>query len=397
MKNDFLILRDEFPADADRVRKFEARKGIRFPEDFHNFLLEYNGGVPVPSEPGGDGLSTYIFPIERFYSIQDIELGVIYNQQEIQLHIEQDISDFEMDVDPGKLIFIAICERGNVHLNCGEKGNGEIYYSNYSGGEGLEKTGIMSFSALLENLSSSDEDWMFDKDDPAYKNWVSDKIFTFEYSFYWDDEVQHQSLERFKEMLAFYGDPNKVHEGRGKNVIQHFINNPYVLKYLLNSGGNIPDNLGRVYNLESLKYLVERGANVEGLINNTNNIEVIRYLIEECGQDINQLHAGVYPLLRFTEVDNVFSNHSRTVQYHLIEDILSLGIPLDLDLQDEKGRTIQKRIDLIKEKYDAIVLKSPYLKRKPSVPQKKDNPFKTQTPPDSTDSLYRRFFRFFKS
>ncbi|MEZ5056334.1 MAG: SMI1/KNR4 family protein [Saprospiraceae bacterium] len=253
MNENYIILKDEFPITEERVKKFENEKGIKLPQDYRNFILEFNGGVVVPNYPISEKLKTEIFPIERFYSLQDIELGVIANQRERMEYVIDDINSgkeyFEkgnrqwgFDIEFEKLIFIGVCERGTLHLYCGENGYGEIWYSNYSGGEGLENTGLKSFTELLNSLSSLDEEWIFDKSNPAYENWESDKVFTFNYYFYWEDDIQEKSLQRFKEVLASYGDPNKVHKIKETDVVNYYLNYPIVLKSLIDSGAKFLNN-----------------------------------------------------------------------------------------------------------------------------------------------------------
>lgn len=365
MDENYIILKDEFTISEERLINFENKKGIKLPKDYRNFILEFNGGTVVPNYPISEKLKTEIFPIERFYSLQDIELGVIANQRERRKYIIDDIDEgWGVDIEFEKLIFIGVCDRGTLHLYCGENGYGEIWYSNYSGGEGLQNTGLKSFTELLNSLSSLDEEWIFDKSNPIYENWESDKIFTFNYYFYWEDEVKEKSLKRFKEVLSYYGDPNKIHKFKGTDVVSYYLNYPIILKYLIESGARFPEHLKRINNLESLKYLVSKEASVEGLLNSTSNIETIKFLVEECNQDLNKPFEGKYPLMNFTNIEGIFSAHNRVVQYQLIEDILNLGHEIDLTIQDEQGRTIKERIDLIKIEYDKYIKKYPYLGRK---------------------------------
>ena len=357
MNKNYIILRDEFPMTELRVREFEETQNIRFPEDYRKFILEYNGGVVVPNYPRSEKLTTEIFPIERFYSLQDIEFGVVDNQREIRVYVKEDIENNEFDIDFDKLIFIGVCERGNIHIYCGKNGNGEIYYSNYSGGLGLEKTGLFSFTELFENLSTLDEDWKFDENNPAYKNWQSDKIFTFEYSFHWTDDIKELSLERFKEVLSFYGDPNQIHRFKETDVVSFYLNNPIVLKYLVNSGAKFPNKLERINNLESLKFLVSKGANIEGILNSTSNIEVIKFLIEECKQDLNKPFEGKYPLLNFTNLDGGYSDWSRNNQYKLIKEVLELGYELNLNVTDEKGQSVKNKIKILEDHHKKYIEK----------------------------------------
>lgn len=52
--------------DEEDVRDLEKLVGARLPFDYRNFLLEWNGGVPVPDAYRFGGITTII---SRFYSI----------------------------------------------------------------------------------------------------------------------------------------------------------------------------------------------------------------------------------------------------------------------------------------------------------------------------------------
>ncbi len=371
MEENYIILKDEFPISEERVKKFENEKGIKLPKDYRNFILEFNGGTVIPNYPISEKLKTEIFPIERFYSLQDIELGVIANQRERIEYIIDDINsgkeylergktEWGFDIEFENLIFIGVCERGTLHLYCGENGYGEIWYSNYSGGEGLQNTGLKSFTELLNSLSSLDEEWIFDKSNPIYKNWESAKIFTFDYFFYWEDDIKEKSLQRFKEVLSSYGDPNKIIKFKNTDVVNYYLNYPFILKYLIESGAKFPKQLNRINNLESLKYLVFKGANVEGLLNSTRNIETIKFLIEDCNQDLNKPFNGEYPLLNYTNLDGGYSDWSRNSQYKLVKKVLDLGFEINLELKDENGQSVNERIKILKDHH--IMYKEKYKK-----------------------------------
>lgn len=362
MEKKYTIFREEFPITEERVNKFEQEKNINFPSDYRKFLLEYNGGVVMPNYPVSKKLKIEIDPIERFYSLQDIELGCIDNQRERIAYVKEDIDegrwyleegnvDWGFDIELDKLIFIGVCDRGTLHLYCGKNGYGEIWYSNYSGGEGLINTGLKSFSELLNSLSDAYEDLKFDKNNPIYTKWLSDKIFKFAYSFFWEDDIKELSLERFKEVLSFYGDPNKIHSSKNSDVVSFYINYPIILKYLVNSGAKYPNKFTRINNVESLKFLVSLGANIEGLLNNTWNVEILKYLVEEQKQDLNKSFDGRYPLLIYTNLDGLHSEWQFRNRHKYIQEILKLGYDLNLDIKDKKGQSVKDRIKILEERY----------------------------------------------
>lgn len=166
-----------------------------------------------------------------------------------------------------------------------------------------------------------------------------------------EDDVKELSLERFKEVLSFYGDPNKIHSSKKSDIVSFYINYPIILKYLVNSGAKYPNKLTRINNVESLKFLVSCGANIEGLLNSTWNIETLKYLVEEQKQDLNKSFAGKYPLLIYTNLDGLHSEWQFRNTHKYIQEILKLGYDLNLDIKDKKGQSVKDRIKVLEERY----------------------------------------------
>lgn len=280
---------------------------------------------------------------------------VLDNLRGITEYVNDDVKDRMYDIDADKLIFIGLTEFGNIHIYCGGNGFGDIYYSNYSGGQGLKSTGLTSFTELLESLSTLDEDPPLDENNPAYKNWQSDKIFNFETVFYGANDLTELILTRFKEVLSFYGSPNQIHRVKKKDVVSFYINNPLVLKLLVNDGAEFPEKLEKINNLESLKFLMSKGANIERVLITTNNIQIIKFLVEECNFDINSPVDGEYPLLNFTNLELNYSAHDRNKQYELIKDIMDLGYALNLNITDKKGQSVSDRIKILEQHHKEFI------------------------------------------
>lgn len=351
MEKNHRILKEEFPVTEEQITSFESSHNIHFPKDYRAFLLKYNGGVAVPSfMPSGTML-------ERFQSLQDIEFGIKYHprEKELRQNIARSLEGNGWAIDCGKLLFIGMCEGGGyLHLYCGEKQHGAIYESNYSGGDGFWKTEMNSFTDLLNGLHYPYDDWTFDKNDPVYQNHLSNKIFQFG-SFYWKKEIREKSLERFKEVLSFYGSPLKELTGTKQNVVGTYINNPTVLEYLVEIGTDLPKDLStnRIDNLESLKFLISQGAATDGVLLLSKNPSIIKYLLEDRKEDINKAYQGKYPMIALTNINKAgSSSYQRMTRYELIKTILALDIEIDLNLKDEQGRTIKERIEIVKGFYD---------------------------------------------
>jgi hypothetical protein len=103
--------------------------------------------------------------------------------------------------------------------------------------------------------------------------------------------------------------------------------------------------------LESIRLLIANNASIEMLLHSARKFEIIKFLVEEFNQDLNKPFEGEYLLLRLTNVDDFYSIQGRIYQYELIQDILSLGLKLDLNIKDEKKRTIKERIEIIHKEY----------------------------------------------
>ena len=360
MKN-YRIIKEEFSCTIDEIAHLETQIGFKFPNDYKQFLLEFNGGSVLPTQPDHSKSKVYIFPIERFFSVGDLSLPNISNLIEIKQLIKEDYNDSLQKIDVDKLLFIAICERGHIAINCDYKNYGQICYINFSGGEGLEISDFKSFTELLNSLVHFDPEEPFDI--YAVEEYQPLKIFEFSMYYFWNDGFQKQTLQRFVEVLNFYGDPNTVNPIKNYSVVEHYINNPIVLEYLLENGGKVPEKLKRVNNIESIKILKDRGANLDGLLLTSRNFKVIKFLIEEVKQDINQQYEGEYPMIAQTWLSPSSAN-SKIKQFELIKDIASLPIEINLTLKDDEGRTVKERIEILKNEYLVYAQKYPYAIRK---------------------------------
>ena len=70
------------------VKAFEKRNGIRLPQNYRNFLLTQNGGMPSPSEFPLEGHREGVMDIQVFYRLDDgIEVSQL--QYNFDLHHER--------------------------------------------------------------------------------------------------------------------------------------------------------------------------------------------------------------------------------------------------------------------------------------------------------------------
>lgn len=360
MKN-FRIIKEEFGCTIDEIAKLEIQFGYKFPVDYKQFLMEFNGGSVLPTQPNHIKSKIYIFPIERFFSVGDLALPNISNLIEIKQLIQEDFNDSLHEIKIEGLLFIAICERGHIAINCSQEDYGRICYINFSGGEGLEISEFKSFTELLNSLEQFDPEEAIDIHE--IKEYQPLKIFEFSTYYFWNDGYEEQTLQRFADVLKYYGDPNTVNPHKNYSVIEHFLNNPIVLEYLIDNGGRLPEKLKGINNIKSIRILKNKGANLSGLLLTSRNFDVIKFLIEEGDQDFNQKYEGEYPILAQTWL-NPSSANGKIKQYELIQDILSLPIEINLKVKDEEGTTAKERIELLKNEYLVNAQKFPYAVRK---------------------------------
>ncbi len=346
MSEKFRILKEEFPCKMEQINEIEKINNVKFPDDYKDFLLKYNGGAVVPNYPKSENSKVDIFPLERFFSVGDIKIISSSKYSELRELITDDYNDELFDLNPEKLVFIGQCERGNLLIYCGEDDFGRICYANYSGGNGIEKTSYQSIFSLLNSLTSWDEEPV-DLSKITQENFQSRKIFEMGDYFFDDNYDSTLALQRFKEVLSFYGDPNKFDKRHEKDVVQFYINNPAILSYLESIGAKLPSQLQGINNIESLKFLISKGVSSNGLLNSTRNLEVIKFLVEEVGHDLNKPFEGKYPLLEYAHLWESYSLWSRSSQYVLIQGLLKLGYDLDLNIKDENGQSVKEKIAIL--------------------------------------------------
>ena len=350
----YLFIKEEFPIREKEIIEFENSKNLKLPDDYRHFLLNYNGGYPIQKDFENDT------PYERFYSLGDLKLGVIFNQREIEEYVKEDLNERYPKLNFEKLIFFGKDEMGYFHIYCGKEDYGRIFYSNFFGGEGLEKTSYNSFTSYMENIQyvGLNDEIKFEVHGIKLKEIPSNKIFSFD-SEYWEEDIKEQSLKRFKEVLKFYGSPNKEYTTyystgpEKKDVITHYINNPIILEYLLSVGGKLSEPIKDLDNIESLKILHRNNVNLKGVHCTTRNFEVFKYLITECKQDINEPYNGDYPLLKIAKIPKNWGTTDGGIvaKYEYLQKILNLGLQVDFMVKDEEGVSLEENIEILKELY----------------------------------------------
>lgn len=299
--SDAVIFQEEFGTDNESIVRVEGRWGSVFPADYKAFLLLHNGGVPFPNFPGAlaeEG--SELWPIERFLSLGDIELQKSYPiRYSLQDADEAELQAHNLKLD--ELLVFAIAERGVYCLNLARDSGNEIYFVNFSDGDGIVRVHAPSFADLFDSLTFSQ--WV-DDDDP-YRlqtgiRYPDKKILQ---SYFFDTPGNPESgLNRFKEVFDLCGDIQPPEDGY-PTIAQRYVH----------------DRL-------KLEFLIEKGCNTDGLLNYAQNADTVCYLVKEKKLDINTSYKGRYPLQNYL---SAMSTYDVKLRYELIAELLDQGIDMD--------------------------------------------------------------------
>ena len=318
--DNFQINKDEYPATLDKIELAEALWKSKIPVDFKYFLLRFNGGEIQPNIPSIKATTSsdfwQLWGIQRILSIEDIilqkrySLGYTWKEQ----HEEAVLRKYDVNTD--YLVTLAIAERGCYYINIDENQYGQMYFACYQDWDGFVRLETKSFDEFINSLRPYP-----DAQFSAFTK--TRKVYDSRY-FYTPDKPE-LGIQRFKEVLEFFGDPNSKAREDDLTVIQHYAYssefdrmNDYIFNYLLTKGGSI-----------------------DGLLNRTRNIERIKKLIIEYNADINKSFNGRYPIIDYTGIS---SWNSVKENYNLIDQLLRLEIPINFDIKDDLGKTAIQRL-----------------------------------------------------
>lgn len=310
------IYPDEAPFAIEELIAFEEKIGVELPRYYREFLVSYNGGVSVHNT------SEYLrFAIERFFSLEDLK---IQNEYTVDFNDMESILEYsdEFEIDLKKLITIGICEQGTVLTSLNENEFGQIYFSHFSGGEGLEKTELKNFSELLNSLDGGYTE------EHLNEYLIGKKIFG--RTFFYIRDNPELGLKRFKNFYFYTKSKFKGQDilSMGRTLPQQYLNERVIFDFL-----------------------ISQGEPLSGLFSYAWNIEILKYLLEDLKLDINQpIENGEYPLVRFS---SFYTSRWNLENYKKIMDFLLKGdYELNLSVKDKEGRTVSERIKLQNEEYE---------------------------------------------
>lgn len=328
MKN-IKIYKEEFDTNVEEIKRAENIWGVEFPPEYKNFILKNNGCVVYPNCPIiSSENNSELWAIERFFSIEDVIIQKQYPMT-YTLH-DIDEEDFKPhNLNNEYLLVFAQGERGIYFLNLQKEDYSQIYFANYSGGDGIIKVGTNSFSEFFNSLDFPK--WSDEEYDPDFEftklNYSGNKIFQF-HLFHTPGNPE-LGLRRFKEVFEVLGDIQPPESGY-PNIPQKYVDD-------------------RI----KLEYLIEKGCNKEGLLCYARNAETIKYLVKEKKMDINKIYKGRYPLQNYL---NPTSTYDIKVKYQLLADLLEMGIEMDWSIKGtqvsgEPDLPMLKKLEILHEKY----------------------------------------------
>lgn len=118
------------PLEESVLEGFESKWNIKFPKEYRNFLLEYNGGIPYPAS----------FSLIKKTTLIDSLISEIRNFMAISTNWQNSKLDYGSNMDwlysvyrnrfdmPKHMLPIAIADLGVVCISINEKDYGKIYF-----------------------------------------------------------------------------------------------------------------------------------------------------------------------------------------------------------------------------------------------------------------------------
>ncbi|QKX06145.1 SMI1/KNR4 family protein [Aquimarina sp. TRL1] len=323
------IFKEESTISLREIKDAEELWNKKFPSDFKSFLLKYNGGIPYPNHPTIHSENdAELWSIERFLSIGDIIIQkkhpMTYTLHDIEA---EDFVPHNLNND--EILVFAFGDRGIYFMSLQQHQYGQIYFANYSGGDGIVKINTNSFTEFFNSLTIAS--WYEEEYDPDFDfkelHYSDNKIF--QYYFYYTPNDPDLGLQRFKEVFAIYGDIQPPEDGY-PNIPQKYVD----------------DRL-------KLDFLLKQGCSTDGLLLYAKKASTIHYLVEELRLDINKMYKGRYPLQNYlttTYQAEIKSN------YELISELLEMGIEMDWSISGTKidqsvDATMTEKLRLLNDEY----------------------------------------------
>jgi len=327
-----IFYRQDFRITEHEIQSIELLYGKSLPIEYKEFLLEYNGGGCYPNYPVIKiAQEREIWNIDMFYSLGDLVVNKHNAENEkypIHFHQPDDLAEYGLMNE--NLLSFAIAERGWYFMNLSEDQFGQLYFCNYSGGEGIVDLEMNSFHEFTDSLGFPE----------------------------WDDsEYDYDRLKQVSShipgkvtMPKYFKTPSKPEIG-----LNHFIN---CYRYFVSK--NPPES--RMEHLASsyvnyrgiIIFLIDEGHNTSQLLFGRNiNIESIIFVIRDLGIDINEPYEDRFSIHSLLTPE---SQADIKVKYQLIHDLIESGIDIDWTVigkqfHDGENITALDRLKLLNSNY----------------------------------------------
>jgi hypothetical protein len=300
--NKVKFYKEEFDTNISEIAEAESLYDRNFPEEYKQFLLRNNGGISYPSFPT---IATHkgfaLWDIEMFHSVGYIIVRKHQiNNSEYPEHEEYELDKYGLKNE--NLLSFALGERGWYFMDLSIEEKGQLYFCNYSDGDGIVKIETNSFNKFLESLGFSE--WSEIEYNPNFEfstiHYSSNKIFRHHlFSTPFDPSI---GVKHFSKVFKFFG--NKQPQENGYlNVIQQY-----------------------VYDREKLDFLLDQGCSTEGLLLRAYTFDSIKYLVNELNLDINESIDGRYPLQNYLSPSSTADVKNK---YELIHKLLDSKIDIN--------------------------------------------------------------------
>ena len=305
--NNIKIKKEEFDTNRAEIAKAEAIWDKNFPNDYVEFLLQYNGAITYPNWPNlGPDNKTEIWEVERFFSIGDVIIQKLYPMT-YTLHDIDEESFHEHNLDPKNILVFAEGERGIYFFNLSSEEYGQIYIANFSGGDGISRTSCNSFSNFLNSLGFPEGDDKVEIDlDFEFSTDYNSSIKVMQSHMFYTPDKPKLGFQRFKEVFDYYEQTTSTNDGF-KGIAYNYVD----------------DRL-------KLNYLLQKGCETDNLLRGAKKADTIEYLVKKLKLNINRMDNGIYPLQNYL-IDR--PDYYAKQNYELIDELLKRDIPLDWSIK----------------------------------------------------------------
>lgn len=269
--NHIKVHKEEFDTNREEILKAENIWGSKFPEEYVNFLLQYNGAVVYPNWPNlGSKNKTEIWGVERFFSIGDVILQKLYPMTYTLHDIDKENFE-EYNLNPEKILVFAQGERGIYFFNLESEEHSHVYIENLSGGDGISKTSANSFSEFIGAFGIPEWDEEGLNENFEFSNEYHSGIKLMQWHMFYTPNEPELGFQRYKEVFEYFENISTTKDGH-PNIIYKYVDDRLKLEYLLN-----------------------KGFDTSSLLRGAKKAETIHYLVNELKLDINICDNGRYP------------------------------------------------------------------------------------------------------